>query len=88
VIPKLRYLEKELGGTIEMVENNPVIMGLSLKKRIIPRHRFITTLSALEDRMPVPIHWFKCSDAVFASNIAKVPLEEFMAFKEKCIAEP
>lgn len=87
VIPKVRYLCSELGGTPETLEHNPVFFGLSLKKRIIPRHRFLSSLDSVEIRMPVPMNWFKCSDKVFASDVAKVPLEQFIAFKEECLRE-
>lgn len=85
VVPKLKYLRGELGGTPLTLEKNPVYVGLSLKKRIIPRHRFLSQKSATQVPSPVPINWFKCSDEVFASTVAKVPLEEFIAFKNSCL---
>jgi len=87
LIPKLRYLRSQLGGTTETLENNPVFVGLSLKKRIIPRHRFLSSLQYLDVSKPFPIHWLKCTDEQFANNVAKVPLEQFIAFKEQCLQE-
>lgn len=87
LIPKVRYLRSELGGTTETLENNPVFVGLSLKKRIIPRHRFLSSLESGELPMPIPINWFKCSDKVFANSVAKVPLEQFIAFKNQILQE-
>eukprot|EP00210_Caulerpa_lentillifera_P009288 g8853.t1 len=86
VMPKLKYLRGELGGTPLTLENNPVFVGLSLKKRIIPRHQFLSKISTTEVPHPVPINWFKCSDEVFANTVAKVPLEEFIAYKNTCHA--
>lgn len=87
LIPKLRYLRSHLGGTTETLENNPVFVGLSLKKRIIPRHRFLSSLQYIDVSKPFPITWFKCTDEHFANNVAKVPLEQFIAFKEQCLQE-
>jgi len=87
VIPKLRYLRSELGGTTETIENNPVFVGLSLKKRIIPRHRFLSSLQSFDVPNPFPINWFKCSDEYFANRVARVPLKQFIAFKEECLHE-
>lgn len=44
IIPKIKYLEVELKRSPKTIEKNPVYMGLSLNKRIIPRHKFLNSL--------------------------------------------
>lgn len=84
--PKVEFLRDQLGGCNRTIETNPTFLALSLQNRIIPRYEFMKVKSLKAIRRPTPMDWFKCSDRVFAGKFAKVPLEEFIAFKESMCA--
>lgn len=82
--PKVEFLRDQLGGCNRTIESNPTVLALSLHNRIIPRYEFMKSMNNAQH--PTPMHWFKCSDEVFAGKVAKVPLAEFIAFKESICA--
>jgi len=56
-------------------------------RRIMPRHRYLQTVRAQPVR-PFPMNYLKCSDVLFATNVANTPLDQFEAFKQQFAARP
>jgi len=56
-------------------------------RRIMPRHRYLQSVRAQPVR-PFPMNYLKCSDVLFATNVANTPLDQFEAFKQQFAARP
>ena len=51
----------------------------------MPRHRYLQMVRP-QKLWPFPMNYLKCSDLLFAANVANTPLDKFEAFKEQFAA--
>lgn len=52
----------------------------------MPRHRYLQLVRSPQKVWPFPMNYLKCSDLLFAANVANTPLDKFEAFKEEFVA--
>mmetsp|Transcript_33415 Transcript_33415/g.56105 ORF Transcript_33415/g.56105 Transcript_33415/m.56105 type:complete len:796 (+) Transcript_33415:176-2563(+) len=82
--PKFEYLKKELGGSVTTVTSYPAYFSLSLENRIKPRHRLLVKLKKTPSG-PFPMKYLSLTDQDFADKVARVPLADYEAFRERSL---
>ena len=91
--PKWAFLTSRLGGGPKTVARCPVVLTLSLGRRIAPRVAFLEAARAqpggravkLKDPFPVS-PYLTWSDVMFAERGVRVPLAEWVAFRDAHVA--
>jgi len=83
--PKIEYLMRELGVTIDYLISVPSIAGASLEKKIKPRHAFVVHNEVDLDDISIGSMLAKPDD-VFAVKIARSTPREYRQFKAEYFA--
>lgn len=84
--PKYLYLVKELENGVESLSAHPLYFSISLKQRIWPRHRFLTSLKKVTNR-PFPIKALLVNDDCFCKRWADTTLQDYQAFRQLLLGE-
>lgn len=84
--PKYSYLVKELENGVESLSVHPLYFSISLKRRIWPRHRFLTSMKKVTNK-PFPVKALLVNDDCFCGRWAHTTLQDYQAFRQLLLGE-